>query len=114
MRIKRKLKIYLLLFIVPLDVFAAAPNFCSSTEITKCFGITETQCTQAHEKAFELCLDYYAIDSKPLEEARNIMSEVVICTTKQFYLLAALNENDLNTCKVHFEINSNIENKASK
>ena len=104
---KHRKEIYLLFFLIPFDVLATAPTFCTSNEVTKCFGITKTQCTQAYEKAFELCSNYYGIDEKPIEEARSIMSEVITCTTKQFYLLSSINEDNISVCKSHFNKNLN-------
>ncbi len=107
MKTEQTLVIFTLL--VPLSALATPPYFCSSNKVTDCLHITRTQCEQAVEKAFELCSDHYDIDSKEIEEARIIMKDVIMCSTKQFSLLASLDEKDLNACVPEFKEAERIE-----
>ena len=94
-----RLAINILLVFLPIQAISGDPFYCSSSELTACLGITQTECKQAAEKALELCSNKYNLDfDKNIDESKNIINKISSCSTKQFWLLTSVTDKDVKRC----------------
>ena len=96
---KIRILLYTLTLITCIQAKAETIYYCSSQDLLECFNITKKQCTQASDKAIELCSDKYGLTLKTHEENEELYKNKANCAGNRFILLASISKNEIKTCK---------------
>lgn len=93
-----------LLSLAPPLLSAEPMYMCSSGKLLNCLRLTESQCTQAFDKALELCSSHHELDEKYNSEGADVAIKVAKCSVTQFKLIANINNAKLQQCYDELEV----------